>query len=189
MLLDNYQGRLLIAPPKLQSGFFEKGVVLMVKHSDKGAWGVLLNRPIASSKCDLADIFDHVGMDNSYGVNAPLYVGGPVSRSRVCIIHSNDWCSASTIEITPELSLTTDISVLSALASFAGPSKFKVYTGVSAWSAGQLEGEMLGEAPWTPVHSWLSCPASENIVLDMDGEDQWTYSLAAAVTQEVKELF
>jgi putative transcriptional regulator len=128
-------------------------------------------------------------MENPMNINAPLYAGGPVEKTRVCLVHSNDWSSASTIEITKDVSITTDISVLAALVQGQGPSKFKIFCGISTWVTGQLEGEMKGVEPWLPQHRWLTAPADEHNVFDIDDQELWPALLAQAVTLEVKEWF
>jgi putative transcriptional regulator len=189
MVIDNYKGKLLIAQPKSKGSFFEESVVLVVSNTLRGSWGLIINKMIPDDECCLADILEHVGMDNANYVNAPLFVGGPVERSRVCIVHSNDWSSASTIEVTPEISVTTDISILAALANNIGPEKYKIMCGVSGWGSNQLEGEMSGKEPWTPGHKWLVAPATARNVFDLDQQTQWHHMIAEAVNLEVKEWF
>lgn len=189
MLLDNYKGRLLIAQPKCDSDFFKEGVVLMVKHTGNGAWGVMLNKVIPDPDCNLADIIKHVGMENAMGVNAPLYIGGPIERSRVCLIHSNDWSSASTIDLGNGLAVTTDISILAAIAGGWGPSQYRACCGISSWGPGQLEGEMSGKEPWTPKHQWLDLAANKELVFDLEPFAQWSTMLEQAVEDKVKAWF
>ena len=189
MLQDNYQGRLLIAQPRCRSEIFEKGVILMAKHSANGAWGVLLNKQLPHPECSLSEIIEHVGMDNPTFIDAPIFLGGPVERGRICIVHSDDWKGPSTQDVADGLCITTDISVLSALAMRDGPAQFRVFSGLSVWAGGQLDGEMRGQEPWTPAHSWLSIPADIETVFQFDQEDQWHQSLSLAVNLEVKEWF
>jgi putative transcriptional regulator len=189
MLLDNYQGRLIISQPRCRSEIFSQGVVLIIRHSSNGAWGVMLNKPISSEEVSIADILEHVGMENPHGVHAPLHVGGPVERGRICVIHSDEWRSSTTQQICTGISVTTDISVLSAIVALEGPAQYRIFSGLSVWGAGQLDGEMRGKEPWTPLHQWLSIPADVDTIFQFDTDDQWQHSLALAVDQEVKELF
>jgi putative transcriptional regulator len=189
MLLDNYKGRLLIAQPKCNSSFFQESVVLIVKHNSSGAWGVMLNKEIPDKDCCLADILNHVGMANLTNANAPLYIGGPLERSRVCILHTSDWKSSGTTVVTDDISVTTDISILAALSAGTGPSRYRAICGISSWAPGQLEGEMRGEEPWTDQHKWLDAPATANNVFDVNNEEQWHHAIGQAVYLEVKEWF
>jgi putative transcriptional regulator len=189
MVLDNYQGKLLIAQPKCIGSFFNEGVLLCVKHGDNGAWGVIINRQLPDPECNLHDILNSVGMEHDGSVNAPLYVGGPVERSRVCVVHTSDWSSASTQEIIPGVNITTDISVLAAISGGCGPEQYRIICGLSAWGPGQLEGEMKGEHPWTQQHQWLSIPATVENIFDSSDSDQWRTCISQAIDLEVKEWF
>jgi putative transcriptional regulator len=187
MLLDSYQGMLLVSQPKCQSSFFKEGVVLVANHNSTGAWGVVLNK--ALTEFGVSDLLDHIGIENQFGIDAPLYVGGPVQQGRVYIVHSAEWSGSSTIDVLPGISITNDISVLTAIAAGEGPEQYRVVTGISAWTAGQLDGEMRGQEPWTHRHKWLTVPANTTNVFEINGSDQWKWSLAQAVSLEVKELF
>jgi len=189
MLLNNYKGRLLIAQPKCDSNFFKESVVLITRHNSYGAWGIIINKPVPDPSCDLIDVFEHVGMENAVGANAPLYVGGPIERNRICLVHSNDWASNSTLEISPELSVTTDISILAAISEGIGPSRYRACCGVSSWGPNQLEGEMKGQDPWTLKHRWLEVQGTEKNVFETEPSLQWNTLLTQAVELEVKEWF
>ena len=43
--MKSLQGQFLIASPELGDPNFYKGVVLMIKHDEEGAFGLILNRP------------------------------------------------------------------------------------------------------------------------------------------------
>ena len=43
--MKSLQGHFLIASPHLGDSNFYKGVVLMIKHDEEGAFGLMLNRP------------------------------------------------------------------------------------------------------------------------------------------------
>lgn len=189
MLLDNYQGKLIISQPRCRSEVFSQGVVLVAKHNNNGAWGILLNKQLPHPECSLSEIIEHVGMDNPHYVDSPVFLGGPVERGRISVVHSSDWHGPSTQDIAPDLCVTTDISVLSAITMQDGPARFRVFAGLSVWSSGQLDGEMRGEEPWTTAHKWLSIDADTDIVFDFESDDQWHQALALAVNREVKEWF
>lgn len=161
----------------------------MVKHGSQGAWGVMINKQLPTEECSMQDILEHVGMENPHGINAPVYLGGPVERGRICVLHSDEWSSVSTQSVCPGVGITTDISVLSALVDLKGPAQWRMFSGLSVWAAGQLDGEMRGEEPWTPLHKWLSLGSDQDLIFQFEGDDQWQHCLHLAVDQEVKELF
>ena len=45
---ESLSGRLLIASPSMPD-YFHRTVILMVEHSDEGAFGLILNRPSETS--------------------------------------------------------------------------------------------------------------------------------------------
>jgi putative transcriptional regulator len=124
-----------------------------------------------------------------YTGDDPIYVGGPVEPTRVHIVHSLDWSSASTLKITDDIGITGDVSVLAAIAMNQGPQLYRAGIGLAVWSAGQLEGEQSGEAPWTPNHQWLVTDASIELCLTGGGEEQWQRAINQCVNQKISELF
>ena len=189
MTAINYQGKFLISQPKCESKFFEESVVLIADDSVQGAWGIIINKLVPDPDSDLADVIKHVGMDNPYNINGPLYMGGPVERNRVCILHTNDWSSENTVQVTPDLYITTDISILAAIAGGQGPKDYKVFCGLSSWAPEQLKGEMQGIPPWTQKHRWLTVDAASEAVFNLDHTEQWGILIMRAVELEVKEWF
>jgi putative transcriptional regulator len=76
----------------------------------------------------------------------------------------------STLDITPEISVTTSRDVLEAIASGQGPERSLIALGYAGWGGGQLEQEMSANA-------WLSGPADGDIIFRLEAEARW---LAAA---------
>jgi putative transcriptional regulator len=185
----NYQGMVLVSQPNTNNVFFKDTCVVIARHSEIGAWGVAINKPISATDYDLRDVFTYLKIQNPMGINSMLYAGGPVERNKICLIHTSDWSAESTLKVTEDISITPDSSILSALACGQGPAKFKVCCGLCVWRAGQLEGEMKGAYPWTPAHRWLSAPASIQGTFDVNDNHIWLNSLKAAVDIEVKEWF
>ena len=68
-------GSLLIAKPVLKDSFFEQSVILLLQHSEEGAFGVVLHRP--------APVKD---------LPFPLFIGGPCKLQGLVMIHGQpDW--------------------------------------------------------------------------------------------------
>jgi putative transcriptional regulator len=178
-------GKLLISQPKNNEGHFAKGVVLVAQHSISGAWGVVVNRP--ANTVNMSNIMMAAGIE--YNGNETIYVGGPVEPTRVHVIHSMDWFSNSTLRITENIGITGDVSILAAIASGEGPRLYRAGVGLAVWSAGQLEGEQSGKAPWTPTHRWLTTDASIELCLTGSGEEQWQRAIDQCVNQRVASLF
>lgn len=59
--------------------------------------------------------------------------------------------------------------ILESLAAGKGPERALFALGYAGWQPGQLEAEML-------ANSWLSVPATPEIVFDIPFENRWTYA-------------
>ena len=71
--VDSLRGQLLIAGPTLGDPNFARSVVLVLEHSDEGAMGLVLNRPVEATVDEAApELADVVDGDEL------LFQGGPV---------------------------------------------------------------------------------------------------------------
>lgn len=146
----------LLAMPTLADSGFAHTVTYIFEHSDQGAMGIVINRPIGLT---LNDIFAQLNIDVSTdSASLPILSGGPVQTERGFVIHSTDrerqpkpkWDSSVNME--GGISITTSKDVLEAIAKNEGPQDFLVALGYSGWSAGQLEAELASNAwIYTPV--------------------------------------
>lgn len=178
-------GKILVSQPKNQSSHFSKSVILLAQHGVNGAWGVMVNKE--ASAVNISTVMSAAGID--YNGHEPVYIGGPVEPTRVHIVHTMDWSSASTLQIAPNLGITGDLGILSAIAGGDGPMMWRAGIGLAAWSAGQLDGEMSGIQPWSPDHVWLTADANEEICLSGTGEEQWQRAISHCVNQKISTLF
>lgn len=156
---------LLIAMPSLGDGHFSQTVALVCEHSDRGALGIVLNKPLGMK---LGDVMAQLKLETSdIGISEqPVLRGGPVHTDRGFVLHrpGGDW--DSTHRISDHVQVTTSRDVLAAIARGTGPQNAFVALGYAGWDAGQLEREMLDNA-------WLSLPVDERIVFDLPFEDRW----------------
>lgn len=163
----NLTNHFLIAMPGLQDEVFARSVVYVCEHNERGALGLVINKP---SDIDMQSLFEKVDLplrrqDLSH---VPVFQGGPVQTERGFVLHEHIFMDAeppkesvyaSTLAIPGGLEMTTSKDVLEALASGAGPRKVLVTLGYSAWGEGQLESELSG-------NSWLTVLASNSIIFD-----------------------
>lgn len=163
----NLTNHFLIAMPGLQDAVFSRSVVYLCEHSERGALGLVINKPC---DIDMKRLFEKVDLplrreDLS---NAPVFQGGPVQTERGFVLHEHFFAGpdkpaesvyASTMTIPGGLEMTTSKDVLEALSSGAGPRKVLVSLGYSAWGEGQLESELSD-------NSWLTVAASNSIIFD-----------------------
>lgn len=148
----------LMAMPNMADPNFDGTVVLLAEHSEKGAMGLVVNRPM---NLDLAGLFERIDLD--LGVSPvgaqPVLFGGPVQTDRGFVLHRPAGAWGSSISIGDELVLTSSRDILEAVAEGRGPGHFIVLLGYSGWGPGQLEDELSRNA-------WLSVPATADLVFD-----------------------
>ena len=157
----------LIAMPGIQDEIFVKSVIYVCEHGERGALGLIINKP---TDINLKGLFEKVELPlfRADLINQPVFSGGPVQSERGFVLHPAHFSHASkpqesvyaaTLTIPGGLEMTTSRDVLEALATGSGPSKVLVSLGYSAWGKGQLESE-LGE------NSWLTVNADSSIIFD-----------------------
>jgi len=190
---NSMAGNVLIAQPKNTNSHFEKSVILIAQHGPAGAWGVVVNKEAKAVSIENVMAAAGIQIDPKLlripGKNGPIFIGGPVEQTRVHVVHTMDWFSSSTIEITPNLGITGEMSILASIARDEGPEMWRIGIGLAAWAAGQLDGEMSGIAPWTENHKWLTTPATTDLVLAGAGDEQWQRCINECVSNTVSSLF
>ena len=163
----NLTNHFLIAMPGLQDAMFARSVVYVCEHSERGALGLVINKPC---DIDMKRLFEKVELPllRSDLMGDPVFLGGPVQTERGFVLHEatfldkdkpSDPVYASTMVIPGGLEMTSSRDVLEALSTGAGPRKVLVSLGYASWGEGQLESE-LGE------NSWLTVAASSSVIFD-----------------------
>jgi len=155
----------LIAMPGMEDPNFAQTVTLVCEHSERGALGIVINRPLEMS---LGDVFSQLGLDATQSrVNGQHVLhGGPVQTDRGFVLHSPGPAWESTLAVSERLHLTTSRDILDALAAGRGPEQAVVALGYAGWEAGQLEDEVAQNA-------WLTAPAEERLLFDVPAEERW----------------
>jgi putative transcriptional regulator len=159
----NLTNQFLIAMPGMSDGTFSGAVVYLCEHTDKGALGLVINKPIDIS---LRSLFEKVDLTlvRDDLADTPVYYGGPVQTERGFVLHERlsdegGHYSSSLSIAGGDLEMTTSKDVLEALSNGAGPKKILVTLGYSGWGAGQLEDEI-------SRNGWLTVDASPEIIFD-----------------------
>jgi putative transcriptional regulator len=155
----------LIAMPGMDDPNFAQTVTLVCEHSERGALGIIINRPLTM---DLGEVFEQLGLDasQSHVSRQSVLLGGPVQTDRGFVLHSPGAGFESTLPVSERLHLTTSRDILDALASGHGPARAIVALGYAGWDAGQLEDEMARNA-------WLTVPVDVSLLFDVPAEDRW----------------
>jgi putative transcriptional regulator len=130
---ESLAGKLLIASPSM-SDYFHRTVIIVVEHTEEGAFGLVLNRPsettVGEASPELAELI---------GDQHLLFVGGPVQPNAVTAIGEHRDPDAASKLIVGGVGMV-DLDQLPEL------SRLRVFVGYAGWSAGQLDGELEQEA-------------------------------------------
>ena len=142
-------GRLLVASPLLTDENFYRTVVLICGHSADGAFGLVLNRALPVPVRELLPAW------GSRVVDPPtIFRGGPVLTERALALarvapHIDGEALTGWDRVAGTVGLL-DLDVHP--SALAGIEALRIFSGHAGWSAGQLEGELMGEA-WFVVNS------------------------------------
>jgi putative transcriptional regulator len=174
----NLTNHFLIAMPGLHDPLFEHSVVYLCEHSQRGALGLVINKPC---EIDLKGLFDKVDLPLTRPdlQKAPVFYGGPVQTERGFVLHEATFSEqdqpehpvyASTMVIPGGLEMTTSRDVLEAISTGSGPRKVLISLGYAAWGEGQLESE-LGE------NSWLTVAADARLIFETPVAERYAQAL------------
>ena len=164
----------LIAMPGMVDGNFAGTVVYLCEHNEKGALGLVINRPL---DIDLQHLFEKVDLSlvREDMAALPVFLGGPVQTERGFVLHDSlddeGGHYSSSMQIDGGLEMTTSRDVLEAISHGAGPKRIFMTLGYSGWGAGQLEDEL-------SRNGWLNVAADHAIIFDTPVELRYDKALA-----------
>ena len=167
----NLTNQFLIAMPNMADPTFSGTVVYLCDHSERGALGLVINRP---TDIDLKSLFDRIDLSLEIEPlqNLPVYFGGPVQTERGFVLHEHgDYHYTSSMTVPGGLEMTTSKDVLEAVAHGTGPSRFLLTLGHAGWGAGQLEDEI-------SRNGWLTVQAEPDVVFDTPADQRLEAALS-----------
>ncbi len=168
-------GKLLIAMPGMADMRFARSVVCICSHSDQGAMGLILNKPLPDLR--LGALMAHLELvaedATDSAPDAPVHFGGPVEHGRGFVLHSAEYDGGSaTLPVADGIAMSATLDILEDMLHERGPTKARMMLGYAGWGEGQLEDEIL-------ANGWLSVDASPALVFDTAPPDQWEAALRA----------
>lgn len=160
-------GHFLVASRELLDPNFARSVVLIVRHSEEGAMGLVLNRP---TKTSVAEAWKQVS-EAPCPTGGLIHLGGPC-RGPLMAIHQDQ--ELGEIEVVPGVYFCSEPENLERLISKGDdPSRF--FIGCAGWGPGQLESEMRED-------SWLTAPATIEQIFE------GPYDIWAQLTRQIYGL-
>lgn len=170
----NLTHHFLIAMPGMDDGTFAGSVVYVCEHSERGALGLIINKP---GDINLGDLFEKVDLplDRKDLSAQPVFHGGPLQTERGFVLHdpviadglaADESVYASTLAVPGGLEMTSSKDVLEAMSGGGGPRRVLVTLGFSSWGEGQLESEIAD-------NSWLTVDADVSVIFESPVEQRY----------------
>lgn len=157
------EGRILIAEPFQQDAYFQRSVILLVEHDDRGSLGFILNK---QTELRVNTFFE----DLAACTEMPIYLGGPVSTNRLFFIHSlGKELIPNSKPIGNSLYFDGDFTALRHYILEGNPiqNRVRFFLGYSGWSEGQLLRE-IKENAWAVADG-----TSPHAIFEAEGDHYW----------------
>lgn len=149
-------GSLLLAHPSMRDPNFRRTIILLSAHDEKGAMGVVLNRPTEKRLGELNAEFALSPL-----AEVPIYQGGPVQPEQLLLC-------AWKFQPDPggfQLMFGIDPNKAMELQSEEG-TELRAFLGYAGWTGGQLEGELKQNA-------WVVSPLVAQVMNAEPGVGLW----------------
>lgn len=153
---DSLCGSLVVASPSMDDPQFEHAVVLMIEHSDDGAMGLVINKPMQTK---VVEVWDQLSV-LPCPVDQSLMCGGPCSGP-LMLLH--DQQAKAEVEVCNGVCFSTDEPTVRELLN-EDPESMRYFIGYAGWGPGQIESEL-------SHGGWLVTRAHSAVVFDPDADD------------------
>jgi len=167
----SFANSFLIAMPGMTDPTFSGALVYVCEHNEKGAMGLVVNRPTDLS---LQTLFERIDLKLEIMPlsQAPVFYGGPVQTERGFVLHEavgihDDETYSSSVQVTDRIRLTTSKDVLQAMSAGLGPQRVLITLGYAGWGGGQLEQEIA-------ANGWLTVAADPYVLFDLDPAERYS---------------
>ena len=154
------KGRLLISEPFLPDTFFNRTLVYLTEHNEKGSVGFIINKSINIKVSDALEGFP--------GWDEKLTMGGPVAPDTLHYLHTLGNIVPNSVWVADNIYWGGDIEVVKDLikTSKAGSGDIRFFLGYSGWGEGQLEREL-------QENSWIIADVAPEVVMKYRKDDSW----------------
>jgi putative transcriptional regulator len=156
--------------PAMSDPNFSRTLTFVCEHNERGALGIVVNRPIDVTLSALFRQVD-IPLDESPLADQPVFYGGPVQFDHGFVLHSPVGQWKSTLPV-GEIGLTTSRDILESMAKGGGPRQHLVALGYAGWAPGQLEDEIRR-------NGWLTVNADIDLIFNVPPEMRYDAAMHA----------
>ncbi len=179
----------LVASPRLDGSPFERAVILLVHHDQRGAMGYIINKPV---DVDFGTLIASVNEEIEDAILADrfettVYFGGPVRIEQLWVIYNHAPPSVSmpadvdppsdplvepaNLAFSDQWTLSASGAVIEDFALHPTDNYFMPVLGYAGWGAGQLESEI-------EEGSWLVADFDDSLIFECAAQNCWDRALA-----------
>ena len=173
-MFEDLSGKFLISSPySFTSDVFNKSLIYVVSHSEKGAMGLVVNNLVNKLPANsIMDLFKDATNPSNKDLVLPIYQGGPVEQERGFILHTLEYNKNPLLRIDTKsnLGISSNIEILRDIVTGIGPEQSMFMLGYSGWADGQLEAEI-------EKGMWIISDSSQDLIFSEDSEDKWGAAL------------
>ena len=180
------KGQFLVAMPGMGDERFRESVIYVVGHTEEGAMGLVVNRPVEDMR--FVDILEELELGEkdeiiqlpSTILNREVLRGGPVQTGRGFVLHSPDYFrEGNSYVVNDEICLTATLDILKSMAFGEEPANAVFALGYCGWAPGQLENEIA-------LNGWLTVPFSRELLFGtplQSSATTWRWASSASRVQ------
>ncbi len=158
---------MLISMPQLADPNFSRTVVLLCQYDAEGAFGLIVNRPMAQPAHEMV----HTVPELEIRDDVHLFTGGPVEPMRAWVLTSRPSLDENATEIADGVFLSASPAAIRTALQTPPGRDVKVVVGYAGWSAGQLDGELAQS-------SWLLVPVGADLIFGGVPAEMWSRAIA-----------
>ena len=153
---------LLLSMPQTSDPNFARSVVLLCEYTEKGAFGLVVNRQMTDPAWTL------VKTDPPIEVNRDLHrwIGGPVEPQRTWVLMAESRGVDEEEEISPGVLLSTSHELTLDILKSYPTNRARVIVGCAAWGPGQLENEIAASG-------WLTTAVDPTLIFNTPPDQMW----------------
>ena len=154
---------LLLSMPQMADPNFAKTVVLLCEYTQKGAFGIVVNRQMEEPAWTMVKTEPAVAVDRKLR----LFIGGPLDPERTWVLMSEaQGPDDEQHEICPGVLLSVSKSLTLEILQSPPTSRARVVIGYAGWGPGQLEQEIASS-------SWLTMAVDPVLIFSVPPDQMW----------------
>src|SRR5687768_3238690 len=166
----------LLSMPQMADPNFARSVVLLCDYTEKGAFGLVVNRQMDEPAWTLVKTEPPVRVDP----DLKLWIGGPVEPQRTWVLMAEpQGPDDEQREICPGVVLSVSHQLTLELLQAPPSNRARVVVGYSGWAPGQLDQEIAASA-------WLTMDVDADLIFSVPPDLMWETALRRLGTDPAK---